>query len=267
MNNLIIGQYFPGDSYLHRLDPRSKLISVFILVCIIFIANSWTTYGMLFLFTCISVMASKLPLRFIYRGLKPIFFILLFTFIVNVLSMDGGKPLIDYGVIHITSGGLVFAIFITLRIMIIVMITTLLTLTTPPISFADGIEVLFSPLKKIKVPVHEFALMMSISLRFIPTLMEETDKIMKAQAARGSDLSTGPLRQRIKAIVPLLVPLFVSSFKRADDLAMAMESRGYRGDVGRTRLRELKWSSCDSIVLVLVTFLVMALILMRIWGI
>ncbi|MBM7646891.1 energy-coupling factor transport system permease protein [Scopulibacillus daqui] len=263
MFNIIIGQYVPGQSIIHRLDPRVKLISIFIFVIIVFLANNWITYGLVVLFSIIGILLSKVPFRFIYRGLRAIIIIIIFTFILNVLFTKQGDLLISIGWIHIYKGGLIGGLFISIRLLAIIVITTLLTLTTTPIDITDGIEILLGPLKKIKLPIHEFALMMSISLRFIPTLLEETEKIMKAQSARGSDFASGSVKQRIKAIIPLLVPLFVSAFKRAEELAMAMEARGYRGDEGRTRLRVLKWTGKDTALIIIMLMLTVALVVLR----
>ncbi|TCP24193.1 energy-coupling factor transport system permease protein [Scopulibacillus darangshiensis] len=263
MFNIIIGQYVPGQSVIHRLDPRAKLLAVFLFVIIIFLANNWVTYALAIIFTLLGVFLSKVPVRFIYRGLKPIIIIIIFTFILNVLFTKEGELLVSYGWFHIYEGGLIQAVFISMRLLVIIVATTLLTLTTSPIDITDGLEILLGPLKKIKLPVHEFALMMSIALRFIPTLLEETEKVMKAQSARGSDFTSGSLKSRVKAIIPLLVPLFVGAFKRAEELAMAMEARGYRGDVGRTRLRQLIWSLSDTFLMLVTLFLTAALFILR----
>ncbi|MCO7127419.1 energy-coupling factor transporter transmembrane protein EcfT [Sporolactobacillus shoreicorticis] len=263
MFNLVIGQYVPLDSYVHHLDPRSKLIGVFLFVVIVFLANNWLTNILMILFCFAGILLSKMQLSYIYRGLRSILLIVLLTFVLNLFLASGGTTLFSWGWFHVTTGGLTQSVFIAVRIMVIIVVTTLLTLTTSPIEITDGMESLLNPLKKIKMPVHEFALMMSISLRFIPTLLEETEKIIKAQAARGSDFTTGSLRGRIKAIVPLLVPLFVGAFKRAEDLAMAMEARGYHGDDGRTKLHQLKWSWRDSLLISALVLLALLLIFAR----
>ncbi|MGV3486987.1 MAG: energy-coupling factor transporter transmembrane component T family protein [Tuberibacillus sp.] len=260
---LIIGQYAPGQSVIHHMDPRAKLIGVFIFVFIVFLANNIWTYGLLLVFTILGVILSKVPLSFVYRGLKPVLFIIIFTFILNALFTHRGDVLFQYGWFELTTEGLKQAVFISIRLLTIIIMTTLLTLTTSPIDITDGLETLLRPLKKWKIPVHEFALMMSIALRFIPTLMEETEKIMKAQMARGVDFSSGSLIKRAKAIVPLLVPLFVSAFKRAEDLAMAMEARGYRGDIGRTKFRLLKWHTRDTGLVIGLLILIACLLLLR----
>ncbi|GGH85304.1 energy-coupling factor transporter transmembrane protein EcfT [Pullulanibacillus pueri] len=261
--NIIIGQYVPGKSILHHMDPRSKLLAVFALIFIVFLANNWVTYGVIVILTLVAIVLSRVRLRFIYKGLKPILLVIIITFVLNAFFTKSGEAIFDYGWFHLTTGGLQQAAFISVRLLVIVIMTTLLTLTTTPIDITDGLENLLRPFKKLRFPVHEFALMMSIALRFIPTLMEETEKIMKAQTARGVEFSSGPLTQRIKAILPLLVPLFISAFKRAEDLAMAMEARGYRGDIGRTKLRLLKWGLKDSLLLLVVIVLIPVLVLLR----
>ncbi|MCO7176784.1 energy-coupling factor transporter transmembrane component T family protein [Sporolactobacillus kofuensis] len=263
MFNLVIGQYVPMDSYVHKLDPRSKLISVFLFVLIVFLANNWVTNMLMVLFCLIGIFLSKMHFSFIYKGLRSVFIIVLITFLLNLFLATGGTVLFSWGWLHVTTNGLTQSIFIAIRIVVIIVVTTLLTLTTSPIEITDGMESMLNPLKRIKVPVHEFALMMSISLRFIPTLLEETEKIIKAQAARGSDFTSGSLKSRIKAIVPLLVPLFVGAFKRAEDLAMAMEARGYHGDAGRTKLHQLNWGWRDTLLLVSIVLLACVLIFMR----
>jgi energy-coupling factor transport system permease protein len=263
MFNLVIGQYVPLDSYVHRLDPRSKLISVFLFVIIVFLANNWLTNTLMVLFCLAGILLSKMHFSFIYRGLRSVFIIVLITFLLNLFLASGGTVLFSWGWLHVTTNGLFQSIFIAIRILVIIVVTTLLTLTTSPIEITDGMESLLKPLKKLKMPVHEFALMMSISLRFIPTLLEETEKIIKAQAARGSDFTSGSLKSRIKAIVPLLVPLFVGAFKRAEDLAMAMEARGYHGDVGRTKLHQLSWTWRDTLLLSVIVLLALLLLLAR----
>lgn len=251
MEKMIFGRYIPGDSFVHKLDPRSKLIFVFIFIAIVFLANNALTYGLLLGFTLLTVFVSKIRLYFLLNGLKPILFLLVFTFLLHIFFTKEGDLLWKWQFIEVYEEGLRQGIFISLRFLVLVLMTSILTLTTSPISITDGMEVLLNPFKRFKLPVHELALMMSISLRFIPTLMDETDKIMKAQMARGSDITSGSIKERIKAVVPLLIPLFVSAFKRAEDLAVAMEVRGYRGGEGRTRYRQLKWDWRDTIIMLL----------------
>ncbi len=249
MEKMIFGRFIPGNSIIHRMDPRAKILFVFFFIAIVFIANSAVTYGILLGFTLLVVFLSKIRLYFLINGLKPVFILLIFTFLLHIFFTREGDLLVNFGFIEIYEEGLRQGIFISIRFLVLVFITSILTLTTSPISITDGIEVLLGPFKRIKLPVHELALMMSISLRFIPTLMDETGKILKAQMARGSDIGSGPMKERIKAVVPLLIPLFVSAFKRAEDLATAMEVRGYRGGEGRTRYRQLAWRFVDSLSL------------------
>ncbi|MCZ8537690.1 MULTISPECIES: energy-coupling factor transporter transmembrane component T family protein [Paenisporosarcina] len=259
MEKMIFGRYIPGDSFVHKLDPRSKLVFVFLFIAIVFLANNAVTYAVILAFTLVTILLSRIRLYFLINGLKPILFLLIFTFLLHIFFTKEGDLLWKWQFIEVYEEGLRQGIFISIRFLVLVFVTSILTLTTSPISITDGMEVLLNPFKRFKLPVHELALMMSISLRFIPTLMDETDKILKAQMARGSDISTGSIKERIKAVVPLLIPLFVSAFKRAEDLAVAMEVRGYRGGEGRTRYRQLKWDWRDS--LVIVTLGILALLL------
>ncbi|MFK9119850.1 energy-coupling factor transporter transmembrane protein EcfT [Peribacillus castrilensis] len=263
LDKMIIGRYVPANSLMHKMDPRAKLLLVFLFVCVVFLANNVVSYGLLAVFTILLISLSKIPLRYLYNGLKPIFFLIVFTFILHILFTKEGELLFEYGWFEIYEGGLIQGFFISIRFTLLILVTSLLTLTTSPISITDGMEELLGPLKKWKMPVHELALMMSIALRFIPTLMEETEKIMKAQTARGVDFSSGPIKDRVKSIVPLLVPLFVSSFKRAEELATAMESRGYRGGEGRTKYRQLNWKTSDSLLMVSLGVLTVMLFLLR----
>ena len=263
LDKMIIGRYVPANSLMHKMDPRAKLLLVFLFVCVVFLANNVVSYGLLAVFTILLIGLSKIPLRYLYNGLKPIFFLIVFTFLLHILFTKEGELLFEYGWFEIYEGGLIQGFFISIRFTLLILVTSLLTLTTSPISITDGMEELLGPLKKWKMPVHELALMMSIALRFIPTLMEETEKIMKAQTARGVDFSSGPIKDRVKSIVPLLVPLFVSSFKRAEELATAMESRGYRGGEGRTKYRQLNWKTSDSLLMVSIGVLTFMLFLLR----
>ncbi|MEK6268388.1 MAG: energy-coupling factor transporter transmembrane protein EcfT [Planococcus sp. (in: firmicutes)] len=263
MEKMIFGRFIPGDSLIHRMDPRAKISFVFVFIAIVFIANSAETYGILLGFTLLVVFLSKIRLYFLINGLKPVFILLIFTFLLHIFFTREGDLLVDIGFIKIYEEGLRQGIFISIRFLVLVFVTSILTLTTSPISITDGIEVLLGPFKRVKLPVHELALMMSISLRFIPTLMDETGKILKAQMARGSDIGSGPVKERIKAVVPLLIPLFVSAFKRAEDLATAMEVRGYRGGEGRTRYRQLNWRLIDSLSLVVLAGLAGILVYFR----
>ncbi|MGF2716298.1 energy-coupling factor transporter transmembrane component T family protein [Bacillus cereus] len=233
MQQLIIGRYIPGQSLIHQLDPRTKLLIVF-----------------LYVFALIALFFAKVPIRYVLSGLKPILWIFLFTFFLHIFTNKEGEVLFQLGWFSIHEKGLEQGIYISIRFFVIILMTTLLTLTTTPIEITDGLETLLKPLKRMKVPVHEIALMMSISLRFIPTLMDETSKIMKAQASRGIDFAGGPIKDRMKAIISLLVPLFISAFKRAEDLAIAMEARGYQSGEGRTKFRQLRWKISDTVTIV-----------------
>lgn len=263
LEKMIFGRFIPGDSFVHRLDPRSKLSFVLLFVIAVFLANNVATYAVLLGFTFFVIFVSRIRLYFLFNGLKPILFLIVFTLLMHIFFTREGALLLDWKVIKIYEEGLRQGIFISIRFLVLVLITSILTLTTSPISITDGMEDLLGPFKRFKLPVHELALMMSISLRFIPTLMDETNKILKAQLARGSDISTGSIKQRIRAVIPLLVPLFVSAFKRAEDLAIAMEVRGYRGGEGRTRYRQLKWGFRDTIAMIVLVMLICALYFLR----
>ncbi|WP_042353683.1 energy-coupling factor transporter transmembrane component T family protein [Bacillus rubiinfantis] len=263
MDKMIFGRYVPADSLIHRMDPRSKLTIIFLFVCIIFLANNWLTYTIIGLYTILMIGLAKIPIRFLYGGLKPILWLVALTFLLQLFFTREGTLLVQWGWFKIYAEGLKMGFYISFRFFFLILMTSLLTLTTTPIEITDGLEMLLGPLKKIKFPVHEMALMMSISLRFIPTLMQETDKIMKAQIARGVEFASGPLKERIKAVIPLLIPLFVSSFKRAEELAIAMEARGYRGGEGRTKYRQLNWKLADTLQLVFLGIITILLILLR----
>ncbi|CAM3851158.1 energy-coupling factor transporter transmembrane component T family protein [Cytobacillus oceanisediminis] len=263
MEKMIFGRYVPADSVIHRMDPRSKLILIFLFVCIVFLANNLLTYGFLTVYTFFMIALSKVPFRFIYTGLKPVLLLVIFTLFLHLFLTKEGEVIFQFGWLTIYEEGLRQGVFISLRFFLLILMTSILTLTTTPIEITDGLESLLAPLNKIKFPVHELALMMSISLRFIPTLMQETDKIMKAQTARGVDFASGPIKDRVKAIIPLLIPLFVSSFKRAEELAVAMEARGYRGGEGRTKYRQLSWGLKDTGMLALLAALTLVLFLLR----
>ena len=247
LKNVTLGQFFPGNSFLHRMDPRMKLILTFALIVIVIVSQGFIGFGLILLFILMVALSSGIALKYILRGLKPILFIVLFTFVLNVFFQTGGEVIFRLGFVKITDDGLRLAFFLAARLILLVICSQLLTLTTSPIALTDGLESLMRPLKKIHFPAHEIAMMMSIALRFIPTLMDEANKIMKAQMARGADFESGNLVQRAKAMVPLLVPLFVGAFRRAEELALAMEARCYHGGEGRTRMRQLKYGSRDAI--------------------
>jgi len=245
LKDITLGQYFPGNSVVHRLDPRTKLIMLVVYIVALFVAKSWISYGVMLCFLGIVIYISAIPLKSIVRGMKPLVMILVFTGILNLFFSGGETVLVRFLGITITLEGIVRAIFMVARILMLITGTFLLTYTTSPISLTDGLESLMGPLKKIRVPVHELSMMMCIALRFIPTLIEETDKIMSAQKARGADFENGSLMQRVKALVPILVPLFISAFRRADELATAMECRCYQGGEGRTKMKLLRFKSWD----------------------
>lgn len=263
MEKMIFGRYIPVESVIHRMDPRAKLIIVFLFIFVVFLANNPMTYGLLGVFTFIALLLSNIKISFIIKGLRFLFWLILFTFLLHIFFTKEGELLVSWGFIKIYEGGLIQGIYISLRFFFLILFTSLLTLTTTPIEITDGLESLLNPLKKLKFPVHELALMLSIALRFIPTLMDETEKIMKAQQARGVDFSEGSLTTRAKAIIPLLIPLFINAFKRADELATAMEARGYRGGEGRTKYRLLKWDLRDTLALLILIALSLTLILLR----
>ncbi|NCB62745.1 MAG: energy-coupling factor transporter transmembrane protein EcfT [Clostridia bacterium] len=248
LKDITLGQYFPGDTVIHKLDPRTKLLFTVFFIVALFLAKGLVGYGILLVVLIGAIAVSKIKPKAILRGMKPIFFIILLTAILNIFYTPG-EPIWQWGFLRITAEGLWAAFYMILRITMLITCTFLLTYTTSPILLTDGLEKLLGPLKKIKVPVHELSMMMSIALRFIPTLIEETDKIMSAQKARGADFDTGNLFQKAKALVPLLVPLFISAFRRADELAIAMECRCYHGGEGRTRLRQLKFEARDYVTL------------------
>ena len=245
MKNITMGQYYPVDSWVHRLDPRTKILLTVAMIVAVFVVQTLVGYGLILGFMYLVSQLSKIPFKMLIKGIKPLKLILILTFILNLFFNTGTTMLVEWGFIKISYEGLSTAVHYSLRLVFLVLGTSLMTLTTSPIALSDGIEMLLSPLKVIKFPAHELAMMMSIALRFIPTLMEEADKIMKAQMARGADFESGNLLARAKAMVPLLVPLFVSAFRRAGDLAMAMESRCYHGGENRTRLRVLKITKND----------------------
>ena len=244
IRDITLGQYFPGESVIHRLDPRVKIIATLLFIVELFIVDNFIGFAVAAVYLGAIIAVSKVPLSFIVRGLKPIIVILLFTFALNIFMVDG-QIIWQWKFLHITVEGVRLAVFMAIRIILLLIGSSMLTLCTRPLSLTDGIERLLSPFKKIGLPAHEIAMMMTIALRFIPTLLEETDKIMKAQQARGADFESGGLIQKAKALIPILVPLFVSAFRIAMDLAMAMESRCYRGGEHRTRMHEMKLKGND----------------------
>lgn len=263
MDNMILGRYIPGDSIIHRLDPRSKLVAMILLIIIIFWANNPITNLILFIVTGIFVVLSEVPLSFFIKGLRSMFFLIAFTTLFQLFFISGGHVLFEMGFIKITSYGIEQAGIIFCRFVLIIFFSTLLTLTTMPLSLATAVESLLGPLKRFKVPVHEIGLMLSMSLRFVPTLMDDTIRIMNAQKARGVDFGEGNVIQKVKAMIPILIPLFATSLKRADSLATAMEARGYQGGNGRSQYRQLNWMNRDSIALLFVCVLGAILFLLK----
>jgi len=247
IKDITLGQYFPGNSAIHRLDPRTKLVGMIAYIAIVFLVTKLPLYVLPALFVLMTTLIARVPLSYLIKSLKPIALLLVFMFVINLFMVTTGDPLFDWKFIHVTQGGVWQAAFITLRLILLLLGTSLMTLTTTPIALTDGMEKLLTPLAKLGFPAHELSMMMTIALRFIPTLIEEADKIMKAQMARGADFESGNLVKRAKAMVPVLVPLFVSAFRRADELAMAMESRCYHGGEGRTRMRILKLQWADGL--------------------
>ena len=245
LKDITLGQYFPGQSIIHRLDPRTKLIMLVVYIVALFLAESWVSYGLMFLFLVTVIWLSTIPLKSILRGMKPLVMILIFTGVLNLFFTQEGEVIFHFWILTMTTGGLSRAVMMMSRILMLITGTFLLTYTTSPIALTDGLESLMKPLKRIGVPVHELSMMMCIALRFIPTLIEETDKIMCAQKARGADFETGSLMDRAKALIPILVPLFISAFRRADELATAMECRCYQGGEGRTKMKLLRYHRED----------------------
>ncbi|EKF52095.1 energy-coupling factor transporter transmembrane component T family protein [Lactococcus garvieae] len=260
MQNMLMGRYIPGNSLIHRLDPRSKLLVMFIFVIVIFFAHDWLGYLLLILYTFAGVLLSGISISYFLKGLRPMIGLILFTVIFQMLFTPGEHIIFHVWILKISTESLINALYIFFRFVLIIFMSTVLTLTTPPLTLADGIETGLAPLKKIKVPVHELGLMLSISLRFIPTLMDDTTMIMNAQKARGMDFGEGNLLQKVRSIIPILIPLFVSSFRRAEDLAVAMEARGYQGGDGRSKYRQLKWSKKDFVLLVSIFILAVLLL-------
>ena len=258
LQDITLGQFFPGKSILHRLDPRTKIISLFALMILIFSAKGWAAYILLTILTTGLIFLSKVPPLTVFKSIKPLSWIILFTLLIHFVSHDG-EVLAKIYVFKITTEGIIYGIRISLRLILLIMLASLLTFTTSPLKLTDATEKILSPLKKIGVPSHELAMMMTIAIRFVPTLIEEADKIIKAQKSRGLDFESGGLIKRLRSMVPILVPLFLSSFRRADDLAMAMESRCYRGGEGRTHMKQLhltKKDFCAAVIVILICILV-----------
>ena len=262
ISDITLGQFFPGNSVIHKLDPRTKILLTVLFIAVVFLANTPSAFLLIAVGVISLIAVSGISFKIILKGIKPIVFVLIFTALINLfMTKAESAPLISFWIIRIYKEGIIKAVFISMRVILLIVGTSvLLTYTTSPISLTDGIESLLSPLKKIHVPVHTFAMMMTIALRFIPTLIEETEKIMNAQKSRGADFTSGSLVKRAKALIPLLVPLFVSSFKRADELATAMECRCYRGDKNRTKLVKLEYKKRDVLWFVIGTLFLCAMI-------
>ncbi|RHA15750.1 energy-coupling factor transporter transmembrane protein EcfT [Megasphaera sp. AM44-1BH] len=262
LKDITLGQYFPGTSFLHQLDPRCKIIATLIVIVAIFLAESLPAYGLITVFILLCFFISHLPLKLILKSLKPLWVIIILTMGIHVFTTSG-TVIWQWGILHITWEGIRQGALMTARLIYLIVFSSLLTYTTSPIVLTDGIEHLLNPFRRVGVPAHELAMMMTIALRFIPTLLEETDRIMKAQTARGANFTSGSIMQRGRNMIPLLVPLFVSAFRRADDLATAMEARCYRGGEGRTRMHELAYTFRDTIAMIVVIGLTAVLVAMR----
>ena len=265
LKDVTLGQFFPGQTPIHKLDPRTKLVLVIVYIVALFLAKWFVSYVVIAAFLAIVIAMSKIRLKVVLKNLKPLLFIIILTALLN-LFYGQGEPIAQFWIFKITKSGIQNAVFMVLRISLLVVGTFMLTYTTSPIALTDGLESLLSPLKKLHAPVHELSMMMSIALRFIPTLIEETDKIMSAQKARGADFETGNIFQRAKALVPILVPLFISAFRRADELATAMECRCYHGGEGRTALRVLRYKAADYAVLAGFVVLTAGIIVLKKFG-
>lgn len=258
LTDMTLGQYYPGNSFLHKMDPRAKILCTMIFICAIFLANNPWSYLVVTLFTALCISLSGVPFRLIVKAVKPLWVILVFTLVIHLLTTPGTE-IFRLGPVKITEEGVRNGVFMTLRLVFLIAFSSLLTYTTSPIVLTDGIEALLMPFRRFGVPAHELAMMMTIALRFIPTLLEETDRIMKAQASRGADFTAGNIWQKAKSMVPLLVPLFISAFRRADDLATAMEARCYRGGEGRTKMHRLVYTGNDRIAFAAVLVVVAVL--------
>ena len=267
LKDITLGQYFPGDTVVHRLDPRTKLLLTVVYIAALFMVGSWGGYALVFAALAAVTALAKIRPKALLKGLKPLVFIIVLTAILNLFFTAGDDILFRWKFIKITYTGLDRAVAMVLRVLLLVSGTFLLTYTTSPLAITDGLERLMSPLNQLHVPVYELSLMMCIALRFIPTLIEETDRIMSAQKARGADLETGTLPERARALLPLLIPLFISSFRRADELALAMECRCYNGGQGRTRMKQLHMAGRDAIAFVLGAALVAGILILRRLGI
>lgn len=265
MLDITLGQYYPGNSFIHRLDPRTKILSTLLLIVAVFLANTAIGYAALCAMVLFIILVSGLPFMLVLKSVKPLLFIIVLTLVLHAVMGQGEHVLYQWKFIKVTEEGLQLGVQMAMRLILLLMISSILTFTTSPIVLTDGIEALLRPFRVIGVPAHELAMMMTIALRFIPTLMEETDRIIKAQTARGADFSGGNLLVRAKNMLPILVPLFISAFRRADDLAVAMEARCYRGGEGRTRMHQLAYRSGDVMAFVFAFAMIGLLAFLR-WG-
>jgi len=266
IKDITIGQYIPGDSFVHKMDPRAKILLSFVYIIGLFLVTDFKGYIFIVAFIALTIFSARLPFKYIYKGLKPILILILITAVLNIFMLDGKTKIFVWKFITIYKEGVITAALMVLRLIFLIVGTSIITLTTSPIELTDGIEQLLKPFKRFGMPAHELAMMMTIALRFIPTLIDETDKIMKAQMARGADFESGNIIKKAKSLIPLLVPLFISSFRRADELAMAMESRCYHGGEGRTRMKILKLTYRDLIGIVITTLFISICIWSRYWG-
>lgn len=265
LSGITIGQFFPGDSLLHRMDPRMKLVLTFGYIVAVFVPQNWVGLGIAIAFLFVSVALSRLPVKLIWKSVKPILPLIIFTSFINIFYVKGEVVLVDWWIIHITLQGVINSVFIAIRILCLIAGSSLLTYTTSPTSLTDALERLMKPLKALHVNVHELAMMMTIALRFIPTLIEETDKIMSAQKARGADMESGSLLQRVRALIPILIPLFISAFRRAEELALAMECRCYHGGEGRTRMKQLRLGLRDLMASLVIAGCIAAIVLVNLF--
>lgn len=266
MNKVLFGRYLPGSSFIHRLDPRTKLVLSFMYIIMVFFANSWITYGLSFVIAIASIAMSAIPLKYFWDGVKPLIWIIMFTVVIQIFFGIGGHVYWHWGILSITSNGILNAVYLAVRFILIILVSTVFTLSTSPLEISGAIESLLMPLKKVHFPVYELALMLSIALRFVPTLIDETEKIMDAQRARGANFSSGSLWKRLQKLVAILIPLFENAFSRAEELATAMEARGYQGGEGRTKYRELTYSRNDWIAASLMLLFSIVLLILRFWG-
>ena len=263
LTDITLGQYYPGESFIHQMDPRTKIVCTMIFIAAIFLASSPLSYVVITGFLALTIFYSNIPLKLVVKSIKPLWFILIFTFLIHIFTTPG-QMFFTFGIIHASKEGVVYGAYMTLRLVYLITFSSLLTYTTSPIVLTDGIEALLMKFHKLGVPAHELAMMMSIALRFIPTLLEETDRIMKAQASRGANFTTGSIMQKAKSMIPVLVPLFVSAFRRADDLATAMEARCYRGGEGRSKMHQLCYTNKDRIGFAAVMLVTLILLIMRV---